>query len=61
MQTTITTFDNTADGWARSLYAFLAEKERRSGSRRTVERCSRTPHHFFAGVGKPPARPPLGG
>ena len=23
---TITTFDNTAEGWERSLYAFLAEK-----------------------------------
>ena len=34
---TITTFDNTAEGWERSLYAFLAEKERRSGSRRTAE------------------------
>ena len=31
---TITTFDNTAEGWERGLCAFLAEKERRSGSRR---------------------------
>jgi hypothetical protein len=29
---TITTLDNTAEGWDRSLYAFLAEKERGSGS-----------------------------
>lgn len=56
MQTTITTFDNSADGWERSLYAFLAEKERRSGSRRTVEGYSRMLQHFFATVGKPPDR-----
>ena len=53
---TITTFDNTAEGWERSLYAFLAEKERRSGSRRTVEGYSRMLQHFFATVGKPPDR-----
>ena len=47
MQTTITTFDNTAEGWERALYAFLAEKERRSGSRRTVEGYSRMLQHFF--------------
>jgi site-specific recombinase XerD len=56
MQATITTFDNTAEGWERSLYAFLAEKERRSGSRRTVEGYSRMLQHFFASVGKPPDR-----
>ncbi len=38
---TITTFDNTAAGWERSLYAFLAEKQRRSGSMRTVVGYSR--------------------
>jgi site-specific recombinase XerD len=56
MQTTITTFDNSAEGWERSLYAFLAEKERRSGSRRTVEGYSRMLQHFFGSVGKPPDR-----
>jgi hypothetical protein len=35
-----TTFTD-ADSWSRALYAFLAEKERRSGSRRTVEGYSR--------------------
>jgi hypothetical protein len=30
------TFSNTAEGWQRSLHAFLAEKEQRSGYRRTV-------------------------
>ncbi len=53
---TITRFDNTAEGWERSLYAFLAEKERRSGSRRTVEGYSRMLQHFFGSVGKPPDR-----
>ncbi len=53
---TITTFDNSAEGWERSLYAFLAEKERRSGSRRTVEGYSRMLQHFFGTVGKPPDR-----
>ena len=52
----ITTFDNTAEGWERSLYAFLAEKERRSGSRRTVEGYSRMLQHFFGTVGRPPDR-----
>ncbi len=56
MQTTITTFDNTAEGWERALYAFLAEKERRSGSRRTVVGYSRMLQHFFGTVGKPPDR-----
>ena len=56
MQATITTFDNTAEGWERSLYAFLAEKERRSGSRRTVEGYSRMLQHFFGTIGKPPDR-----
>src|SRR5450756_739598 len=55
MQTS-TTFDNTAEGWERSLYAFLAEKERRSGSRRTVVGYSRMLQHFFGSVGKPPDR-----
>ena len=30
-------FDDSATSWERATYAFLAEKERRSGSRRTVE------------------------
>ncbi len=39
--TVITRFEDTAEGWQSALYAFLAEKERRSGSRRTVEGYSR--------------------
>ena len=34
-QREVTLFDDTAEGWERSLMAFLAEKDRRSGSRRT--------------------------
>ena len=38
------------------MYAFLAEKERRSGSRRTVESSSRMLQHFFGVVGTTPDR-----
>ena len=47
-------FDDTAEGWERALYAFLAEKERRSGSRRTTESYSRMIQYFFGRLGKPP-------
>jgi len=53
MTTTLATFQETT-AWERALYAFLAEKERRSGSRRTVEGYSRMLQHFFASVGKTP-------
>ncbi len=53
MATTIAPFQDAA-GWERTLYAFLAEKERRSGSRRTVEGYSRMLQHFFGTLGKPP-------
>src|SRR5687768_7774275 len=43
-----------AEGWERALYAFLAEKESRSGSRRTVESYSRMLQHFFGRLGKTP-------
>ncbi len=46
--------DDSAHAWERTLYAFLAEKERRSGSRRTVEGYSRMLQHFFSSLGKPP-------
>jgi len=55
MTTTIAPFQDAA-GWERTLYAFLAEKERRSGSRRTVEGYSRMRQHFFGTLGKPPDR-----
>ena len=41
-------------GWERALVAFLVEKERRSGSRRTVEGYSRMLQDFFGRVGKAP-------
>ncbi len=41
-------------GWERALVAFLVEKERRSGSRRTVEGYSRMLQAFFGRVGKTP-------
>jgi hypothetical protein len=50
MTTTIAPFQDVA-GWERTLYAFLAEKERRSGSRRTVEGYSRMLQHFFGTLG----------
>ena len=46
--------ESAAAGWERTLYAFLAEKERRSGSLRTVQSYSRMLHHFFGGAGKAP-------
>src|SRR5215475_6873246 len=48
--------DESAGGWERSLYALLAEKQRRSGSMRTVVGYSRMLRHFFDGVGHPPDR-----
>ena len=47
-------FRDSASGWERALYAFLAEKERRSGSRRTVESYSRMLQDFFGRLGKTP-------
>jgi hypothetical protein len=43
-------------GWERALYAFLAEKERRSGSRRTVEGYARMLRHFVGMAGSARAR-----
>jgi site-specific recombinase XerD len=42
--------------WDQALYAFLAEKERRSGSLRTVQGYSRMLADFFGRAGKPPDR-----
>ena len=46
--------ESTAAGWERTLYAFLAEKARRSGSLRTVQSYSRMLNDFFGRVGRPP-------
>ena len=42
------------DRWEKALYAFLAEKERRSGSLRTVQSYSRMLRYFFGKLAKPP-------
>ena len=52
--TTLTFFDDSTQGWERALYAFLAEKQSRSGSRRTVDAYSRMIQDFFGRAGKPP-------
>src|SRR5215212_7373002 len=54
MNNAISYLDESAAGWQRSLYAFLAEKERRSGSLRTVQSYSRMLQDFFGRAGKPP-------
>jgi site-specific recombinase XerD len=54
MTTNIANFNDTATGWHRAFYAFLAEKEQRSGSKRTVEGYSRMLQDFFGRSGKQP-------
>ena len=54
MITTLDTFSNTPEGWQRALYAFLAEKQQKSGSMRTVQGYSRMLQDFFGRVGKQP-------
>jgi hypothetical protein len=49
-------FDDSASGWERALYAFLAEKEKRSGSKRTVQSYSRMLQDFFGRIGISPDR-----
>ncbi len=49
-----TVFDDSAASWERALYAFLSEKERRSGSHRTLESYYRMLQHFFRRLGKTP-------
>ena len=43
-----------ASRWDQAIYAFLAEKERRSGSMRTVQAYSGMLYRFFGTMGKPP-------
>src|SRR4051794_23471557 len=54
MNNAIAYLEESAAGWERSLYAFLAEKERRSGSLRTVQSYSRMLQHFISRAGKTP-------
>jgi site-specific recombinase XerD len=42
------------DRWEQATYAFLAEKERRSGSTRTIRAYSRMLYHFFGALSKTP-------
>ena len=49
-----TVFSGTNTGWEGSLYAFLAEKQRRSGSNRTPDSYYRTLRHFFGSLQKAP-------
>ena len=49
-----TIFDDSAAGWERALYAFLSEKERRSGSRRTQDSYYRMLQHFFRSSARRP-------
>ena len=54
-QTTLpTVFSGSSSTWEGSLYAFLAEKQRRSGSNRTPDSYYRTLRHFFGGLQKAP-------
>jgi hypothetical protein len=45
--------DADAPAWTQTVLAFLAEKERRSGSRRTVEGYARMLWPFLGSVGSP--------
>ncbi len=49
-----TVFSGSNTGWEGSLYAFLAEKQRRSGSNRTPDSYYRTLRHFFGSLQKAP-------
>ena len=47
-------FSGSNTGWQGSLYAFLAEKQRRSGSNRTPDSYYRILRHFFGSLQKSP-------
>ena len=54
-QTTLpTVFSGSSSTWEGSLYAFLAEKQRRSGSNRTPDSYYRTLRLFFGSLHKSP-------
>lgn len=54
MITDLAQFSDSASGWEKALYAFLAEKQQRSGSSRTVDSYSRMLQDFFGRIGKQP-------
>jgi integrase/recombinase XerC len=49
-----TPFDESIPAWEKAIYAFLAEKQKRSGSMRTVDAYTRTLQRFFGTLGKTP-------
>ena len=51
-QTLPTVFSGSSSVWEGSLYAFLAEKQRRSGSNRTPDSYYRTLRLFFGSLQK---------
>ena len=53
-QTLPTVFSGSSSTWEGSLYAFLAAKQRRSGSNRTPDSYYRTLRHFFGSLQKSP-------
>jgi hypothetical protein len=54
MQATALIRPGEIDQWDQALFGFLAEKERRSGSMRTVQSYSRMLQHFFGLAHKTP-------
>jgi site-specific recombinase XerD len=54
MKTLPIQFDESILAWEKAICAFLAEKERRSGSMRTVDAYTRTLQRFFGTLGKTP-------
>ena len=52
--TNIIAFQDGANKWEQALYAFLAEKEKRTGSRRTVDAYYHMLQTFFGSLGKTP-------
>jgi hypothetical protein len=54
------TASDESSGWRQTVMAFLAEKERRSGSRRTVEGYARMLWPFLGGFGSPAEADELG-
>lgn len=54
MEAELLLFDESIPKWEQAFYAFLAEKERRSGSRRTVDAYSSTLQRFFGTANKTP-------
>ncbi len=55
-ETAIITADHEISQWDEALYGFLAEKQRRSGSDRTVQSYARMLQHAFATFGMTPDR-----